>query len=65
MMSNSTLTPLQKADLSRWFDQLEQQWLTAIEQPESAEAIALAEAEAAWEQERQYYHDAYLYSDLC
>lgn len=62
-MSNTTLTPLQKAELSNWFDQLEQQWLAAIQQPKSAEAIALAEAEAAWEQERQYYHDAYLYSD--
>ncbi|KAB8313926.1 hypothetical protein SD81_040930 [Tolypothrix campylonemoides VB511288] len=64
-MSNPTLTPLQKAELSSWFDLLEQQWLAAIQRPESAEAIALAEAEAAWEQERQYYHDAYLYSDRC
>lgn len=62
-MSNPTLTPLQKAELSSWFDLLEQQWLAAIQRPESAEAIALALAEAAWEQERQYYHDAYLYSD--
>ncbi len=62
-MRNTTLTPLQKAELSNWFDLLEQQWLAAIQQPESAEAIALAEAEAAWEQERQYYHDIHLYSD--
>lgn len=48
------------ADLNSWYDQQQQQWLVAIAQPNSREALALAQAEADWEAERDYYHHAYL-----
>lgn len=58
---NDLLTdPLTVNDLNTWSDQQQQQWLAAIQQEGSPEALALAQAEANWESERDYYHHAYL-----
>ncbi len=62
-MNNILADSTAVADLNSWYDRQQQQWLEAIAQPDSREALALAQAEADWESERDYYHHAYLSSE--
>lgn len=59
-MDDLLTDPVAISALNSWYDQQQQQWLEAIAQPDSREALALAQAEADWESERDYYHHAYL-----
>jgi len=59
-MNNILADPIAVADLNAWYDQQQQQWLSAIKREDSPEALALAQAEADWEAKRDYYHHAYL-----
>lgn len=62
-MDDLLTDPLLIAALNDWYDQQQEQWLEAIAQPEFSEALALAQALADWESERDYYHHAYLSSE--
>lgn len=62
-MDNQRANSLAVNDLNAWYNQQQQQWLAAIQQEDSLEALALAQAEANWESERDYYHHAYLSSE--
>ena len=55
--------PLFTTALNDWYDRQQEQWLEAIAIPDSTEALALAQAEADWEEMRDYYHHAYLSSE--
>lgn len=57
------LTSEQEAGLNQWYDQLDEKWLTAINDSTSEESQQLAAMEANWSAEREYYHDQYLYAD--
>ena len=57
------LTSEQEADLNQWYNQLDEKWLTAINDSGSPESQQLAAMEANWSAEREFYHDQYLYAD--
>lgn len=59
---DTPLTFEQETDLNAWYDELESAWQAKIADPNSPESLSLAEA--AWEAEREYYHDRFLYADL-
>jgi hypothetical protein len=56
-------TPEQQTKLNQWYDQLDEEWLTAIADSESKQSHELAEMEANWKAEQEYYHDRFLYDD--
>ena len=47
-MDDLLTDPVAISALNSWYDQQQQQWLEAIAQPDSREALALAQAEADW-----------------
>lgn len=61
---DTPLTFEQETDLNAWYDELESAWQAKIADPKSPESVSLTEAEAAWEAEREYYHDRFLYADI-
>lgn len=61
--ATASLTAEEETALNQWYDQLDSQWLTAIDDPESPEYQALVEMEARMLAEQEYYHDQFLYAD--
>lgn len=57
------LTSEQEAALNEWYDGLASSWLTATTHPHSPESQDLAEMEAAYIAEQEYYSDQFLYAD--
>lgn len=62
-LSLSILTTTQKEDIDNWFDQQLLQWQSATQDSQSIESAALADQEARWLAETEYYQDRYLYAD--
>ncbi|MBE9224755.1 hypothetical protein IQ264_04645 [Phormidium sp. LEGE 05292] len=65
-VGESTIAPLtteEETALNQWYDELDSQWLTAIDDPQSPEYQALVEMEAQMLAEQEYYHDQFLYAD--
>jgi hypothetical protein len=56
-------TPEQQTKLNQSYDQLNEEWLTAIADSESKQSQELAQMEANWKAEQEYYHDRFLYDD--
>lgn len=61
--ATAPLTTEEETALNQWYDQLDSQWLTAIDDPQSSEYQALVEMETRMLAEQEYYHDQFLYAD--
>lgn len=61
--ATAPLTIEEETALNQWYDELDSQWLAAIDDPQSPEYQALVEMEARMLAEQEYYHDQFLYAD--